>query len=136
VTYAPAEPAVRAQLQAQLADGEAWRCLRCGSFVPGPAGGTGPAAAAPAPPRGAEIRSRLILRLFAIERFLRAIVFGLLAFLLWRYRASRLSIEEAFDRELPVLRNVFRQLGFNIDHSKLFGLVHHALTLSGGALTR
>jgi len=103
--------------------------------VPGPPDLSGPAASAPAVVRGKEVRSKLILRLFALERFLRAIIFGVTAFGLWRYRYSRNAIERAFDRELPIIRDLFRQLGFNIDHSKFVGLLQHALTLSNGSLT-
>ena len=135
LTFAPDEPDVRAELVAEMAGGQAWRCLRCGSFVPGPPSLAGPAADVPVVPRGKEIRSKLILRLFAVERFLRAVVFGFAAYGLWRFRYARNSIEQAFDRELPVLRGLFRQLGYNIDHSKLVGLVQHALTLSSNSLT-
>ena len=135
VTFAPVEPELRARLRAELADGEAWRCLRCGTFVPGSPDLSGPTASAPFVARDKEIRSKLILRLFAVERFLRAILFGLAAYGLWRYRYSRSSIEQAFDRELPIVRDLLRQLGLNIDHSKLVGLLQHALTLSNGSLT-
>jgi uncharacterized membrane protein (DUF2068 family) len=135
VTFAPVEPELRAQLHAQLADGEAWCCLRCGAFVPGPPDLSGPAATAPVVARGKEVRSKLILRLFAVERFLRGILFGVAAYGLWRYRYSRSSIEQSFDRELPIVRDLLRQLGFNIDHSKFVGLLQHALTLSNGSLT-
>jgi uncharacterized membrane protein (DUF2068 family) len=135
LSFAPDEPALRAQMVARQADAEAWQCLRCGTFVPGPPALAGPAAAAPVVPRGKEVRSRFILRLFAIERFLRAIIFGAAGYGLWQFRDSRISIQQAFNRELPVLRDLFRQLGFNIDHSKLVGLVERALTLSSGSLT-
>ena len=135
ITYAPDEPELRRQLSATTAAGEAWRCLRCASFVPGPALAAGPASDAPRVRRGIEIRSLLILRVFAVERFLRALAFFGLAVLLWRFTYSQHSIEAAFDRERPILRGLFRQLGFNIDHSKLVGLIQHALTLSTGTLT-
>jgi len=135
ITFAPVEPDLRARMRAQLPDGEAWCCLRCGAFVPGPPDLSGPAASAPAVPRGKDVRSKLILRLFALERFLRAILFGLAAYGLWRYRYSRYSIEQVFNRELPIIRSLFRQLGFNIDHSRVVSLLHHALTLSNGSLT-
>jgi uncharacterized membrane protein (DUF2068 family) len=135
VTFAPDEPELAARMGAQLPDGLAWQCLRCGAYVPGPPGLSGPAATAPVVPRGKEIRSRLILRLFAIERFLRGIIAGAVAVFLWQFRHSRVSIEQSFDRELPVIRSLFRQLGFNISNSKLVGLLHHALTLSSKTLT-
>jgi uncharacterized membrane protein (DUF2068 family) len=130
VTYAPAEPAVASQLRAQTESGEAWRCLRCGAYVAGEPMTSGPAAEAPAVRRGKEVRSALILRLFAIERFLRALAVGALAFVVWRFEYSRETIEQAYDRERPLLRSLFHQLGFNIDNSKLVGLVNRALTLS------
>ena len=135
VTYAPAEPAVRRRLTARTgADGEAWRCLRCGSFVAGPPQASGPAAAAPEPRRGKEVRSAVILRVFAVERFLRALVVAALAFVVWRFEYARVSIEQAYDRELPLLRSLSRQLGFDIDHSKLVGLFNRALNLSSGTI--
>jgi uncharacterized membrane protein (DUF2068 family) len=135
VTYAPDEPRVRAQLLAATTAGEAWRCLRCGLFVPGPPGGSGPAADAPAVARGKELRGKLILRLFAIERFIRVLLFAGLSYGLWHFRNSRSSIEQEFDRDLPVVRGFFRQLGYNIDNSKLVGLLRHALTLSSHTIT-
>ncbi|MGH3393679.1 MAG: DUF2127 domain-containing protein [Streptosporangiaceae bacterium] len=149
VTYAPDEPGVRAQLSATTATtattatattattatGEAWLCLRCASYVPGPAEASGPARDAPRVRRGLQIRSLLILRIFSVERFLRALLFLGLAVLLWQFKHSQHSIEAAFDRERPILRELFRQLGFNIDHSKLVGLIQHALALSATSLT-
>jgi uncharacterized membrane protein (DUF2068 family) len=135
ITFAPEEPELRAQMRAQLAEGDAWRCLRCGNFIPGPPARSGPTADAPVVPRGKEVRSKVILRLFAVERFLRALVFAAAAFGLWRFRYARNSIEQDFNRELPIVRDLFRQLGYNIDHSRLVGLVQHALTLSSRSIT-
>ena len=53
---------------------------------------------------------------------------------MWRFAYSRESIEQAFDRERPILRSLFRQFGYNIDNSKLFGSIQHALTLSPTAI--
>jgi hypothetical protein len=50
--------------------GTAWRCLRCGAFVTARPHGSGPAAAAPLLRRGKELRSELLLRVFAVDRFL------------------------------------------------------------------
>jgi uncharacterized membrane protein (DUF2068 family) len=134
VTYAPAETDLRAQLSALTPEGQAWRCLRCGTFVPGPADGSGPAGKAPSPLRGKEIRSAIVLRIFAIERFLRALVFGVLAWAIWEFGVSRVSLERAFDKDYPVVRSLFRQLGYDVDHSKIVGLIHSALTLSQGTI--
>lgn len=130
MTIAPEEPELRAEMGAALPGGTAWQCLRCGAYLPGEPAYSGPAARAPVVPRGKELRSRLILRLFAIERFVRAILAAAVSVALWRYVVSRASIQNALNRDLPVVRDVFRDLGFNVTHSKLYVLVQHALTLS------
>jgi uncharacterized membrane protein (DUF2068 family) len=134
VTYAPDEADVREQLTTQTESGEAWRCLRCGTFVLGKAQASGPAAQAPSVRRDKEVRSAIILRIFAIERFVRGAAVAALAVVVWRFRYSQVSVEEAFQRERPVLHSLFEQLGINIDHSKLVGLIQHALTLSPATL--
>jgi len=134
-TYAPDEPALRAQLSALTPAGELWQCLRCGTFVPGPPDASGPAAHAPYVARGRQIRSHVILKFFAVERILRAILAGIASWFLWQYRHSQQSIQRAFDHELPLLRTLLREVGFNVDHSKLVGLLRDALTLSSHALT-
>jgi uncharacterized membrane protein (DUF2068 family) len=135
ITHAPDQAPLRDRMSVTTREGAAWRCLRCGAFVIGAPDTTGPVSAAPPVRRGKEVRSALILRLFAIERFLRAIVFGVLAYGIWRFKTSRLSIEQSFDRELPALRTLMRQLGFNVNHSKLLGLIHEAFTLNPRTLT-
>jgi uncharacterized membrane protein (DUF2068 family) len=135
VTFAPDEPELRAEMGAGLPDGTAWQCLRCGNFVAGEPSLRGPAATAPLIARGTEVRSKLILRLFAVERYLRALVFFAAAYGLWQFRTSRSSVEAAFNRELPAIREALRQLGFDANHSKIFSLLQHALTLSARSVT-
>ena len=135
VSYAPTEPAVRARLRAETPAGEAWRCLRCGTFVPGPPAASGPAAAAPRVRRDDELRSALILRAFAVERFLRGILFAFIAYAIWRFKYSRLSVEHAFNREYPEVRSLLHELGYNIDRSGLVGLIRHTFTLDQRTLT-
>src|SRR5499427_5490367 len=134
VTFAPDEPGLRERLSVSTREGAAWRCLRCGTFVIGEPTTGGPVSAAPRVRRDKELRSAFILRVFAVERFLRAIVFGALAIAIWRFAASRMSIEEAYDHALPQLRAFLRQLGFNVNHSKLLGLIQHAFTLNSRTL--
>jgi uncharacterized membrane protein (DUF2068 family) len=135
VSYAPTEPAVRAQLRAETPAGEAWRCLRCGTFVPGTPAASGPAAAAPKVRRDDELRSALILRAFAVERFLRGLLFGFIAYGIWRFKYSRVSVERSFNREYPEVRSLLHELGYNIDRSGLVGLIRHSFTLDQRTLT-
>jgi uncharacterized membrane protein (DUF2068 family) len=134
-TYAPAEAELRERLSVPTAAGPAWRCLRCGAFVPGEPAGSGPAAAAPAVRRGKDLRSAFILRLFAIERYFRVLIFGVAAFAVWRFEYARASIDATFDREYPLVRTLLGQLGYDVDRSKLVGLIHHALTLSSASIS-
>ena len=134
VTFAPDDPALRERFYITAPDGEAWRCLRCGTFVIGPSTIAGPVTAVPRVRRDKEVRSALILRIFAVERFLRALLFAGLAIGIWRFSVSRLSLEQAYERELPAVRTLLRQLGFNVNHNKLLGVIQHAFTLNSSTL--
>jgi uncharacterized membrane protein (DUF2068 family) len=120
---------------APTAGGPAWRCLRCGAFVTDGQHSSGPAAAAPLVRRGAELRSELILRVFAVERFLRFLIFGIAAYGVWRFQYDQAGIQRAFNNDLPVIRALYRDLGFNVNHSRLLGVIQHALTLNSRTLT-
>ena len=135
ITYAPDEPELREHMRAQTPATELWQCLRCASFVVGPPAAAGPAAQAPIVRRDREVRSEIILRVFAIERVLRFLLFGAAAYAIWQFRVSRLSIVQAFEHELPIVRTSFRELGYNVDRSSLLGLFKHALRLSPTTLT-
>ena len=139
VTYAPDEPELRDRLTTPTAGGVAWRCLRCGTFVTHglhrAEHRTGPAATAPLPRRGKELRDELILRLFAVERFIRFVVFAAAAYGVWRFKYDRGHIQQAFNHDLPAIRELYTDLGFNFDHSKLIGLIQHSFTLTGRTLT-
>src|SRR5215469_7792842 len=130
ITFAPDERELRERLSVTTPEGASWRCLRCGTFVIGEPDSSGPVSAAPRVRRGKELRSAFILRLFAVERFLRAIIFGALAVAIWRFSTSRLSIEAAYDQMLPAVRSLLHELGFNVNHSKLLGLIQHAFKLN------
>lgn len=135
VTYAPEEADLRAQLSASTPSGPLWRCLRCGTFVPGEPGRSGPAAKAPVVRRGKELRSDFILRLFAIERFLRFLLFGALAYGIYRFSNAQQNISQVFQRELPFVRAAASQLGYNVDHSGILSLIQKVLHLNSTRLT-
>jgi uncharacterized membrane protein (DUF2068 family) len=135
LTYAPDEPGLRDRLMAPTAGGTAWRCLRCGAFVTGGQHGSGPAAAAPLIRRGKELRSELILRVFAVERFLRFLVIGAAAYGVWRFKYDRAGIQRAFNNALPAIRALYRDLGFNVNNSKLLPFIQHSFTHTSRWLT-
>jgi uncharacterized membrane protein (DUF2068 family) len=126
VTYAPDEPHLREHMRADTGSAELWQCLRCGSYVPGEPHGIGPAADAPAIRRGKEIRGDLILKLFAIERGIRFVLFGAVAFGIWRFASSR-SITQAINKDIPIIRDFAKELGFTLNHAlleKIQSLLH------------
>jgi uncharacterized membrane protein (DUF2068 family) len=126
ITYAPEEPHLREHLRGQTAVAELWQCLRCGTYVTGGPHGEGPADAAPAVRRGKQIRSDVILKLFAIERGIRFVIFGAVAYGIWRFANSN-SIAQAIKRDIPIIRTFARQLGFTLNHAlleKIRSLLH------------
>jgi uncharacterized membrane protein (DUF2068 family) len=135
ITYSPDEPALREYLHATASAGEVWQCLRCGAFVTGDPDSSGPATQAPVVKRGREIRSELILRVFAIERFLRVLLFGGAAYAIWQFGHSRESIKQLLNKDLPIVRSTLNQLGFNINHSHLLLEIIKVLHLSQQTLT-
>ena len=135
MTYAPDEPDLRDRLMAPTPGGTAWRCLRCGAFVTGGPHGRGPAAEAPLLRRGRELRDELILRVFAVERFIRFVIFGAAAYGVWRFKYDRADIQRAFNNDLPAIRALYQDLGFDVNHSKLIGLIQHSFTLTSRTLT-
>jgi uncharacterized membrane protein (DUF2068 family) len=134
-TFAPDEPELRARLRADTPAGEAWRCLRCETFVIGSPRGRGPADTAPEIPRGRMLRDRLIMRLLAVERLIRGVIFGLLAAGVFHVRGSQSRLQQAFENELPLIRPLANQIGWNPDNSKLIKHVEQAFSLSSTTLT-
>jgi uncharacterized membrane protein (DUF2068 family) len=135
VTYAPDEPELRDRLMAPAAAGTAWRCLRCGTFVTSAEHGSGPAAAAPLVRRGKELRSELILRVFAVERFLRFLVIGAAAYGVWRFKYDRAGFQRVYDNALPAIHALYQDLGFDVSHSRLLRLINESFAFDSRWLT-
>ena len=135
VTFAPDEPGLRERFGHNTREGEAWRCLRCGAFVIGEPTASGPADSAPAVRRGTQVRSALILRIFAVERFIRALIFAALAIAVWRFSLSQQSLDVSYEHALPPLKALLRDLGFSVQHSKILGLLNKAFTTDPKILT-
>ncbi len=130
VSYAPDEPELRDRLMTATAGGTAWRCLRCGAFVTDGEHSSGPAAQAPLVSRGKELRGELVLRLFAVERFLRFLALGAAAYGVWRFRSDRAGVQRTYNDALPAIRDLYRDLGFDVTHSKLLGFIQDSFTLN------
>jgi len=134
-TFAPDEPELRERLTADTPAGEAWRCLRCETFVVGPPRNSGPANTAPEIPRGRMLRDRTLMRALAVERALRCVIFLLVAAGVFKVRGSRERLRHAFEQDLPLLKPLANQIGWNPDNSKIIHSIAHAFALSSSTLT-
>lgn len=134
-TYAPTEPELAARLHVTTPAGEAWRCLRCEAFVVGPPTQSGPADAAPEVPRGRLLRDRYLMRLLAAERVFRTLLFVALAAGVFKVRSSQARLRAAFQTDMPLLRPLANQIGWNMDDSKIIKSIDKAFTLSPHVLT-
>jgi uncharacterized membrane protein (DUF2068 family) len=134
-TFAPDEPQLRERLKVDTPVGEAWRCLRCETFVVGPPRRRGPADTAPEIPRGRLLRDRTLMRALAVERAVRCIVLLLVAAGVLKVRGSRSRLQQAFEQDLPLIRLLANQIGWNPDNSKIIRHIAHAFALSSSTLT-
>lgn len=129
-TYRPDETELADRLHTDTATGDAWRCLRCGDFIVGDPRRTGPADAAPEVPRGALLRDLIIMRVLAVERLIRGLFLVVAGIFVIELRNSQQTLQEKFDAELPLLRPIADQIGWNIDDSKVVSWIEKATTLS------
>ncbi|GGK58785.1 DUF2127 domain-containing protein [Nocardia camponoti] len=133
-TYAPTEPELRARLEVSTVAGTAWRCLRCGTFVPGKPVGTGPADEAPFVPRGRLLRDRWILKLLAVDRAFHGVLMLIAAMLAQRFRSHKGRYANSFDTDLPLLQPFANQIGWNVDHSHVVRWADDLFKLSNTSL--
>ena len=134
-TYRPDEEALADRLRADTAVGEAWRCLRCGAFVPGAPNGSGPASHAPLVLRGQALRDAFVLRFLALERLVRGTLLIALAYGVHRFEGSQDALKQLFDQELPLLTPVGNRLGIDLQDSGPVHLIQKALATRHDTLT-
>ncbi len=133
-TFAPDEQQLLERLRVDTPVGEAWRCLRCETFVVGEPRYRGHADTAPEIPRGRLLRDRTLMRLLAVERVFRGLVFVLLAVGVVKVRGSREHLQQVFERDLPLIRPLADQIGWNPDNSKIVRHIGDAFSLSSSTL--
>ncbi len=134
-TFAPDEPELRERLTVDTPAGTAWRCLRCETFVVGPPRRSGPANTAPEIPHGRFLRDRTLMRALAIERTFRAVVFLLMAAGVVKFSGSRGRWRQTLDRDMPLLKPLANQIGWDPENSRLVHQITHAFALSSSTLT-
>lgn len=134
-TYGVDEPELRARLTMTTPQGESWRCLRCGDYVLGSPNGKGPAEDAPVLLRGKALRAAFILRLLAVERFVRGLIVALLGIAVLQLKSSQVSVRDVVDRDLSSLKPFFDQIGWNAQDSGLVHSIEKAINAKGSTLT-
>ncbi|MGN6160997.1 MAG: DUF2127 domain-containing protein [Marmoricola sp.] len=127
VTYAPDEPELRARLHTETASGEAWKCLRCETFVVGPPLGSGPAEDAPLVLRGPALKDAFILRALALERLVRAVLLTALAYGIHRFDNARDAVSKTFQTYLPLLKPLADRLHIDLQDAGPVRLAEKAL---------
>ena len=133
-TYAPDEPALAGRLRAETSAGEAWRCLRCGDFVPGPAAASGPADEAPVVLRDEALRDAVVLRLLAVERGVRGLLLAALAYGIFRFEDARGSLQRVFEQDLPLLKPLADKVGYDLQDAGPVHLIRQAFSLRESTL--
>ncbi|MGZ4497979.1 MAG: DUF2127 domain-containing protein [Nocardioides sp.] len=127
VTYRPDEPELAERLRAETAVGEAWRCLRCEDFVPGPPHGSGTADDAPIVLKDKALKDAVILRLLAAERLLRGVLLVALAYGIYRFDGAKDSLQQVFAEYLPRLQPVADRVGIDLQTAGPVKLIEEAL---------
>ena len=126
-TWKPTEEDLAERLRVATVDGDAWRCLRCGTFVIGEPNGSGPAEDAPLVLRGKALRDAFILRLLAAERFIRGILLVALAYGVYKFNGAQDSLERVFKEYLPTLKPFADKLGIDLQNTGPVKLIQKAL---------
>ena len=135
ITYSPDETELRDRLNVGTPAGHAWRCLRCGDFVLGEPHGSGPAGDAPLVLRGKALREATILRLFAVERWVRALVLALLGIAVLRFKSSEASLRQLFEQALPAAKPLANVLNLDLTSSPTVDRIRSLLGANPKTLT-
>jgi uncharacterized membrane protein (DUF2068 family) len=135
VTWAPTETDLAERLHVDTVDGEAWRCLRCASFVPGEPHGRGPADEAPIVLRGRALRDAFILRVLAAERAIRGVLLVALAYGIYKFEGAQDSLQRVFHDYLPRLSAVAEHAGVDLQSTGPVHLIQRALQADPHTLT-
>lgn len=74
------------------------------------------------------------MRVLAVERMFRGLVVVLLAFGTLKVRGSREHLQQVFEQDLPLIRPLADQIGWNSDNSKVIRHIGDAFSLSSSTL--
>jgi uncharacterized membrane protein (DUF2068 family) len=74
------------------------------------------------------------MRALAVERVFRCVILLLVAAGVFKVRGSRSRLQQAFEQDLPLIRPLANQIGWDPDNSKIIRHIAHAFTLSSSTL--
>ena len=85
--------------------------------------------------RGRALRDAFVLRLLAVERFVRGLLLVALAYGVHRFNGSRDALQKVFDEYLPTLTPLADKLGVDLQHTGPVKLIEQALAARHSTLT-
>ena len=135
ITFSPDEEQLRERLHVSTQAGEAWRCLRCATFVVGDPHGSGPASDAPTVLRGKALKDATILRVLAAERFGRGLLLLVLAYGVLYFENAKTSIKDTFNEALPAAKPLAKVFNYDLDASPTVDRLRHLLDSKQHTLT-
>lgn len=130
VTYRPDEVELAKQLTVETPVGQAWKCLRCGAFIPEDPFAFGPAENAPEVPHAGQIRDRFIIRLLGLERGIRGLIVFIVGLAVWRLQISQETLVDHLNAALPLLKPFADQIGWNMNDSGIINFLSTILSTS------
>ncbi len=133
--YRPNEDELAQGLRSATPVGEAWKCLRCGAFIPGEPFAYGPADAAPHVLHDRQIRDRAIIRFLAVERAARGVIVLILAWAVWQIRGSQETLEQHLNKDIPLLKPFADQFGWDLQNSHAIHLLNSVVETSPRTLS-
>ncbi len=133
ITYRPDDAKLAERLRAESPAGEAWRCLRCGAYVPGDPYGYGPTDDAPTPTRGKALRQLIILRLLATLRFFEGLLEIAVGVTLIGLQSRVPDLIQRLREELPLLVPAAERIGWDIEKSWIARTLNDFADLDAGS---
>ena len=127
VTFHPDGGEFDSQLSTMTPVGIAWKCLRCGAFIPGEPFLRGPADEAPKLFHDRKIRDRFLIRLLAVERFVRGLLVLALAWAVEAMRDSQVTLSNYLATSIPQLSPFAKQIGWDIEQSKVIHFMSYLI---------
>ena len=130
ITFRPDETDLANQLVVETPAGQAWKCLRCGAFIPEQPFAFGPADSAPEVPHAGQIRDRFIIRLLGLERGIRGLIVFIVGLVVWRLQISQETLVDHLNSALPLLKRFADQIGCNMNDSGIINFLSSVLSTS------